>query len=64
MKWIKDLFQEDSKVSMVRVMALIGLLTACYLAIVGKDVAVVSTFVTASFGSKILQKHIETRAAK
>ena len=59
MKWIKSLFSETGSVSMVRLMALISLLTGCYLATVGKEGY--STFVTAAFGAKIVQKHFETR---
>ncbi len=59
MKWLKSLFSEEGSVSMVRVMALISLLTACYLAITGKEGFTI--FVTSAFSAKIIQKHFETR---
>lgn len=61
MKWLKSLFSEEGSVSMVRLMALISLLTGCYLAIIGRDTGIVSIFVTSAFGSKIMQKHLELR---
>jgi hypothetical protein len=59
MRWLKSLFSEEGSVSMVRLMAIISLLTGCYLAIIGKDGA--NLFVTSAFGAKVLSKHLETR---
>jgi len=59
-QFIKDLFSENSSVSMMRLMALISLLIGGYLAIKGKDTSVV-IFVTAAFGGKVIQKQIETK---
>jgi hypothetical protein len=57
-QWLKNLFSENSEVSMVRVMAFVSLLIGGYLAIIGKD-ACVSIFVGGGFISKVLQKGVE-----
>ncbi len=60
MKWLKSLFSEEGTVSMVRLMAIISLLTGCYLAIIGKDGFTI--FVTSAFSAKIIQKHLENNS--
>ncbi len=60
MHWVKALFAENSSVSMMRFMALTSLVVASYLAIVGKNDCV-TIFVTAAFGGKVAQKHLELR---
>jgi Na+(H+)/acetate symporter ActP len=57
-QFIKDLFSENSSVSMMRLMSLVSLLIGGYLAIKGKDASVI-VFVTAAFGGKVIQKQIE-----
>lgn len=59
MRFIKELFSEEGQYSMVRLMAIISLLTGCYLAISGKDGA--TLFVTSAFAAKVLQRHVEQK---
>ncbi len=61
MKWLRSLFSEEGDVSMVRLMALIGLLTGCYLAIKGENTCV-TVFVTSAFSAKIIQRHLENNS--
>lgn len=61
MKFIRDLFSENSEVSMMRVMSFMSLLIAAYLAIKGQD-ASVSTFIYAAFTGKAVQKYIELKS--
>jgi hypothetical protein len=62
-KWLKNLFSENSDVSCMRVMAMMGLIFAGYLAIIGKD-ACVGIFVTAAFSAKLGQKWVETKSTE
>ena len=63
MKLLKQLFSENSSVSMVRLMSLISLCVGAYLAIRGQD-SCVAIFVGAAFGGKISQKYIEVQGNK
>lgn len=63
MKFIKQLFSENSDVSMVRFMALTSLCIGGYLAIIGKDTSVV-VFVGGAFAAKVSQKFIETKSTR
>jgi len=49
---------------MVRVMALVVCLTACYIALTkGPDeTGVISVLLTTAFGAKVVQKHIEVKS--
>lgn len=63
-QWLKDLFSESSTVSAMRVMAMMALVFACYIAAYGvytsKDVtALVSLFLGCAFTGKVAQKFIE-----
>jgi hypothetical protein len=58
MKFIRDLFRENSSISCMRVMAMISLFAAVYLAIIGKNDCVM-IFVAAAFGGKVAQKITE-----
>lgn len=59
MQFIKDLFSESSSVSMMRLMALITCLTACYLALTHGEVGVITALLVAAFGGKVGQKVVE-----
>lgn len=63
-QWLQDLFASESKVSSMRVMAMIALIFACHLAAYGayqsKDVtAMVGLFLGAAFTGKVAQKYME-----
>jgi hypothetical protein len=62
--WFRNLFSENGAVSMVRVMALVVCLTACYIALTkGPDeTGVISVLLTTAFGAKVVQKHIEVKS--
>ena len=73
MKWLKDLFSESGSISMMRVMSILSLLAGIGVAYVGlsKPVVdysgislVVSVFLSAAFGGKVMQKRIEVNGAK
>lgn len=68
--FLKALFSEDSRVSAMRVMSMIALLTAVVIGLVGVSKTTVdwsglallcSTFLGAAFGGKALQKGMETK---
>lgn len=61
--WLQQLFSEQGDVSLLRVMALIVCITACYIAIAKGDteVAVVSVLLGTAFGGKVAQKALEVR---
>lgn len=64
MKWLKALLSENGDVSSMRVMAIICVLTGCYLAI--KDstaVGMVATLLGSGMGGKALQKHAEAKTS-
>lgn len=63
MKLVRSLFSESGDISMVRVMAFIVCLTACYLALSkGPDeVTVIGTLLSTAFGAKVAQKFMEGR---
>jgi hypothetical protein len=72
-RWFKQLFSESSGVSMMRVMSFISLMAGCALAFVciGKSPIdysgislLVSVFLSAAFGGKVMQKRIESNGAK
>jgi Na+(H+)/acetate symporter ActP len=56
--FLRDLFSENSSVSMMRVMSLIALVIGGYLALQGKN-DTVGIFVGAAFSGKVLQKAVE-----
>lgn len=58
MKFLKALFSEESDISIMRIMSVISLLAAIYLAIKGSNESV-PTFVYAAFGGKAVQRFIE-----
>lgn len=58
MGFLKSLFSDSGDVSMMRVLSLLSLLIAGYLAISGHDTSV-TVFVTSAFGGKVFQKVIE-----
>lgn len=60
MKWLRELFSESSRVSAMRVMAMVSLFAAIGLAFTGHDTSVM-VFVTAAFSGKVSQKFLETR---
>lgn len=68
--FIKDLFSENNHASMVRVMSLIGVITASAIAIVGickvaPDYSglslLCSTFLASAFAGKVAQKAVESK---
>lgn len=61
MQFIKDLFSENSNVSMMRVMAFITCMTACYLAVSHGEVGVITALLVAAFGGKVGQKVVEQK---
>lgn len=69
MKLIKAILDEKSTMSSLRLMSIASLLEACILAsygvYTGKDLlglaALCSVFVTAAFGSKVIQKKMENK---
>lgn len=73
MGFLKELFSEAGHYSLMRVMALLCCLTAIGIAMMGinKDLVdysglslLVSAFLTAAMGGKIMQKRIEVSGAK
>ncbi len=72
-QWLSKLFSESSGVSMNRVMSFISLLVGCAVAFVGLSrmpidysgiSLLVSVFLSAAFGGKVMQKRIEASGAK
>jgi hypothetical protein len=72
-QFLMDLFSENGAISMMRVMSLIALLIGGALAFVGLSKLpvdysgisiLVSVFLSAAFGGKVLQKRIEVNGAK
>lgn len=59
-KLFNALFSEKSNISIMRVMSIVSLLVAAYLAIKGQHESV-STFVYAAFGGKAIQRYIEDK---
>jgi len=59
-RFLLAMFSENSQVSMMRVMCLLALLIAGYLALKGQNNSV-PIFVTAAFGGKAAQKYIELK---
>jgi hypothetical protein len=59
-QWLKDLFSENSNVSMMRVLSIVALLIGGYLAIQGHDTSV-PIFIISAFGGKAAQKYIEIK---
>lgn len=58
-----DLLKSGSGVSMVRFMALLSLIFAFVLALMGRDTTIIGIFVTAAFAGKVGQKALEKPAA-
>lgn len=72
MKWLKDLFSERGGTSMMRVMGFMSCSAAIVVAILGINKPqpdysgislLVSAFLTAAMGGKIMQKRIEVDGA-
>ena len=72
-KWLNGLFSENGTVSMMRLMSIICCIAAVVIAIMGieKPIVdysgislVVSVFLSAAFGGKVMQKRIEVSGAK
>ena len=71
--FFRKLFSENSGVSMMRIMSLLALLASIVIAFVGMNKLpvdysgislLVSVFLSAAFGGKVLQKRIEQSGAK
>lgn len=71
--FLKKLFAEGSGVSMMRVMSIIALIAGVAVAFVGMNKLpvdysgislLVSVFLSAAFGGKVMQKRIEANGAK
>lgn len=68
-QFARDLFSENAKVSMVRLLSLICVLTASGIAIygiyIGRDLmglsALCTVFLTTAFGGKVIQKNFERK---
>ena len=56
MDFLKGFFSESSDSSMTRLCCFICVLTACILAIIGRDVILVGTLLGAGFTAKVTQK--------
>lgn len=72
-EFFKKLFSENGGISMMRVMSLLALLAGIAVAFVGLNKVpidysgislVVSVFLSAAFGGKVMQKRIEANGAK
>ena len=72
-EFLKELFNENGRVSMMRLMSLLSLFAGIAVAIIGMNKPVVdysgislvaSVFLSAAFGGKVLQKRIEVDGAK
>ena len=72
-QWLLALFSETSGVSMMRVMSFVSLIVGCTVAFVGLNKTpidysgislLVSVFLSAAFGGKVMQKRIEANGAK
>ena len=63
MKWFKNLFSENSDVSMMRVMSFVCCVCACKLALTKgpEEVSVIVTLLSSAFGGKVIQKGIELK---
>ena len=61
MKFLRDLFSEKGDISSMRVMAMLALFAAVILALMNRDIMMVSAFLAFAGGGKIGQKMIETR---
>lgn len=73
MSWLRELFSDSGSVSLMRVMSLLCCLSAIVIAIIGVSKSqvdysgvslLVSSFLTAAMGGKIMQKRIEVSGAK
>jgi hypothetical protein len=70
--WLKGLFENNGKVSSMRVMSMISLLTGCYIGISGlyqdKNLSELSilcgTFLSSSMAGKVFQKVQEIKGDK
>lgn len=56
MDFLKGFFSKSSDSSMTRLCCFICVLTACILAIIGRDVILVGTLLGAGFTAKVTQK--------
>lgn len=60
MKFLKEMFSEKGDISSMRVMAMIALFAAIILALMNRDIMMVSAFLAFSGGGKVASKYIET----
>jgi hypothetical protein len=60
MHFLNQLFSEKGTISSMRVMAMIALFAAIALAIMNRDIMMVSAFLAFSGGGKVASKFIET----
>lgn len=63
-KFLFALFNENSEISAMRVMAVMSLLIGAILASKGADSTIVAIFVGAAFGGKVAQKFAEIKEDK
>ena len=63
MNFIRSLFSEAGSISMVRVLSLIVVLTACGISIVKghSEISVITALLAAGFGGKVIQKVVEKK---
>ena len=60
-----QLFQDDNgNVSSMRVMSMLALLAAVYLAVINADSDIIALFLVAAFAPKTVQKLIEVKFSK
>lgn len=60
MKFLREMFSEKGDISSMRVMAMIALFAAIILALMNRDIMMVSAFLAFSGGGKVASKYIET----
>lgn len=63
MKFLKEMFNEKSNTSMMRMMSLLSLVIGAILALKGKNESV-DIFVYAAFGGKAIQKFFEGKVTQ
>lgn len=60
MKFVRDLFSEKGDISSMRIMAMLALFAAIILALMNRDIMMVSVFLAFAGGGKVASKYIET----
>ena len=63
MKFLQSLFSESGSVSMIRVLSLMVVITACVISVVKghSEINVITALLAAGFGGKVIQKAVEKK---